>query len=226
MNFQLEELDKLPRKDIFITILVGIFTALVWISVFLRLGTFENILGFREAAWGLIFIVPIVYVFGLYLGEWLSRWWAFFKSFAKYVMVGFLNSGVDFAVFNLLMHATGIDKGPSVSSFKTVSFFVAVTNSYFWNKYWAFEAAGTKTDKGKEFVKFFVVNVIGAFLNVGITSGVIFAISPQFGFSQVAWNNIAAVIATAIALIWNFIGFRLIVFKKSQLILDGQPRQQ
>ena len=52
------------------------------------------------------------------------------------------------------MHATGIDKGPSVSSFKTVSFFVAVTNSYFWNKYWGFEAAGTKTDKGKEFVKF------------------------------------------------------------------------
>ena len=76
MNFQLEELDKLPRKDIFITILVGIFTALVWISVFcgwVRLKYF----GIQGSGVGLNFIVPIVYVFGLYLGEWLSRWWAF-----------------------------------------------------------------------------------------------------------------------------------------------------
>ena len=206
----------MPKKDIFITILVGIFTALVWISVFLRLGTFENILGFKEAAWGLIVIVPVVYVLGLYLGEWLSRKWAIFSSFAKYVMVGFFNTGVDFAIFNLLMHVTGINKGPAVSSFKTVSFIVAVTNSYFWNKFWAFKAGSTSTDKGKEFVKFVVVNVIGAFLNVGITSGIIFAIPPQLGFGQVVWNNIAAVVATAIALIWNFIGFRLIVFKKNE----------
>ncbi|MDO8669048.1 MAG: hypothetical protein Q7K65_02010, partial [Candidatus Buchananbacteria bacterium] len=67
------------KKDIFITIIVGIFTALVWVSVFLRLGTFESVFGFKEAAWGLVLVVPIVYVFGLYLGEWLSRKWAFFK---------------------------------------------------------------------------------------------------------------------------------------------------
>ena len=206
----------ISKKDIFITILVGIFTALVWISVFLRLATFENIFGFKEAAWGLIVVVPIIYVLGLYLGEWLSRKWAFFKSFAKYVMAGFFNAGVDFAIFNLLMHVTGIEKGPAVSSFKTVSFVVAMTNSYFWNKFWAFKAGNTTTEKGKEFVKFAVVNVIGAFLNVSITSGIIFAISPQFGFSQVAWNNIAAVVATAIALIWNFVGFRWIVFKGAE----------
>lgn len=209
------------KKDIFITILVGIFTALVWVSVFLRLGTFENIhigefsIGLGNKIWGLVVIVPIVYVFGLYLGKWLSRRWAFFKTFARYVMVGFLNSGVDFAVFNLLMHITGIVRGPTVSSFKTVSFIVAVTNSYFWNKYWAFEAGSTKTDKGQEFVKFFAVNIVGALLNVGITTAIIFTVPPQLGFSQVVWNNIAAVIATAIALIWNFIGFRLIVFKKN-----------
>ena len=215
----------MPKKDIFITILVSIFTALVWVSVFLRLGTFENILGFKEAAWGLVAVVPVVYVLGLYLGEWLSRRWSIFKSFAKYVMVGFFNTGVDFAIFNLLMRVTGIDKGPAISSFKTVSFVVAVTNSYFWNKYWAFEAGATKTDKGKEFVKFFVVNIIGAFLNVGITSGIIFGVPPQFGFSQVAWNNIAAVAATAVALIWNFIGFRLIVFKRAGLSSNGQSGQ-
>lgn len=216
----------MQRKDIFITILVGIFTALVWISVFLRLETFEGILGFKEAAWGLVAIVPVVYIFGLYLGEWLSHKWAFFKQFARYVMIGFFNSGVDFAVFNLLMHATGINRGPAISSFKTVSFLVAVTNSYFWNKYWAFEAGSAKADKGKEIIKFFVVNVIGAFLNVGITSAIIFTTVPQFGFSQIVWNNVAAVIATAVALIWNFIGFRLIVFRKAEPVSYEQSERR
>lgn len=201
------------RKDIFITILVGVFTALVWISVFLRLGTFESLLGFKNAAWGLVIVVPLVYIFGLYLGEWLSHRWAFFKSFARYVMIGFFNSGIDFAVFNFLMFMTKIDKGPLVSSFKTISFVVAVTNSYFWNKFWAFEAGESTQKKSVEFAKFILVNIVGAILNVGITSVIIFTIEPQLGFSQVVWNNLAAVAATAIALIWNFIGFRLIVFK-------------
>ena len=202
------------KKDIFITILVGIFTALVWIWVFLRLGTLERVFGFNEAAWGLIVVVPIVYFFGLYLGAWLSRRWAFFASFAKYVMVGFLNAGIDFAVFNLLMFMTKIENGPLVSSFKTVSFIVAITNSYFWNKYWAFEAGSSTVKKTTEFAKFAIVNIVGAFINVGIASAIIFAVTPWLGFSQLAWNNIAAVIASAFALIWNFIGFRLIVFKK------------
>jgi len=170
----------MPHKDIFVTIIVGIFTGLVWVSVFLRLETFESILGFKEAAWVLVLVVPVIYVFGLYLGDWLSRKWLFFKSFAKYVMVGFLNTGVDFAVFNLLMSMTGIVKGPAVSSFKTVSFVVAVTNSYFWNKYWAFEAGASTENKSKEFIKFIVVNIIGAFLNVGITSGVIFFVTLKY----------------------------------------------
>lgn len=202
------------RKDIFITILVGILTALVWTGVFIRLGTFEA-LGFGWAVWGLAVVVPVLYLVGLYLGEWLSRWFLFFRSFVKYVMVGFFNAGIDFAIFNLLMFLSSIEKGPFVSSFKTVSFIVAVINSYFWNKYWAFNAGSYIENKGKEFIKFMVVNIIGALVNIGITSVIIFTIPPKLGFSQLAWNNIAAVIATAIALIWNFIGFRLIVFKST-----------
>ncbi len=204
----------MKKKDISMTIIVGILTAIVWIGVFIRLGTF-NKFGFFGAVWGLILVVPIGYIIGLYLGEWLSFRWSFFKSFARYIMVGFLNSGVDFAIFNLLMFLTSVETGSYISVFKTVSFIVAVINSYFWNKYWAFEAGSSTTEKGKEFGKFIIINAIGALVNVGITSAVVFAIPPQFGFSQLAWNNIAAVIATAVALIWNFIGLRLIVFKKN-----------
>lgn len=180
----------------------------------MRLGTLKSVFGFNGVVWALIVVVPVIYLFGLYLGAWLSRRWAFFYSFAKYVMVGFFNAGIDFAVFNFLMFLTNIENGPLISSFKTVSFVVAVTNSYFWNKYWAFEAGTSKEKKTTEFAKFIIVNIVGAFINVGITSAIIFVISPKLGFSQLAWNNIAAVIASAIVIIWNFIGFRLIVFKK------------
>lgn len=212
------------KKDIFITILVGIFTALIWIKVFIWLGTFD-VLGLDYAVWSLIVIVPIIYVIGLCLGVWLSRRWSFFESFAKYAMIGFFNAGMDFAVFNLLMFLTKIEKGPFISFFKTVSFAVAVTNSYFWNKYWAFEAGSSTKKKSTEFAKFIIVNIMGAFLNIGITSVIIFTIEPRFGFSQLAWNNIAVVIATAFALIWNFIGFRLIVFKTIE-IRRGQETQK
>lgn len=205
----------ISKKDVRISILVGLFTALVWAWVFIRLGTFERF-GFGQAVWGLVVVVPLVYVFGLYLGAWLSQRWKFFESFAKYVMVGFLNAGVDFAVFNLLMFITGNEKpGLGLSFFKAIAFVVAVTNSYFWNKHWAFKAGSSTEGAGKEFAKFMTVNIIGALFNVGITAGITVAIAPQFGFSQVAWNNIAAVIASAIVLIWNFVGFRLIVFKKN-----------
>jgi putative flippase GtrA len=204
----------MPKKDIFLTIIVGLLTAVVWGGVFLRLGTFDK-LGFGWAVWGLIVIVPLGYVFGLYLGDWLGRRIAFFSSLAKYVMVGFLNTGIDFAVFNLLMYITGIEQGPFVSSFKTISFVIAVTNSYFWNKYWAFHAGSSAENKAKEFIKFIVVNIVGALINVGITSAVIFLIAPKFGFTQLSWNNIAAVGGTVISLLWNFVGFRLIVFKRN-----------
>ncbi len=204
----------MKKKDIALTILIGIFTALVWAGVFIRLGTFDR-LGLGWAVWGLVLVVPIVYIFGLYLGDWLSRRLVFFASFAKYVMVGFLNAGIDFAVFNLLMFMTKIENGPLVSSFKTVSFVIAFTNSYFWNKYWAFEASSSTVKKSTEFIKFVIVNIVGAFINVGFASFIIFFVTPRFGFSQLAWNNIAAVIAAAVTLIWNFIGFRLIVFRST-----------
>ncbi len=201
------------KKDIFLSVFVGILTGFIWGAVFSYLGTLDKF-GLGWAVWVLVLVVPLVYLAGLFFGEWLSRKIPFFKSFAKYVMVGFLNTGVDFAVFNFLMFITKIEQGYMVSSFKTISFVAAVTNSYFWNKNWVFEERKSALNKGKEFTKFIVVNVIGAMVNVIITSVLIFTIMPKFGLSQLSWNNIAAVFGTAVALIWNFIGFKLIVFTK------------
>lgn len=206
----------ISKKDIWVSGFVGILAALVWVGVLMRLHTIEGFGLPAQSIWGLIAVIPIIYIIGLYMGAWLSKRWSFFESFAKFVMVGFLNTGVDFAVFNFLMFTSGNDKpGVALSAFKAVAFIVAVTNSYFWNKYWAFKAGASTAGKGGEFAKFFAVNVGGVLINVGVTSGITVLIAPQFGFSQVAWNNIAAIVATIFVLIWNFVGFRLIVFKKN-----------
>ena len=120
------------------------------------------------------------------------------------------------------MYITDVDKGVSVSVFKGISFVAAVTNSYFWNKFWVFEA-GSTTKTGSEFTKFIIVSTVGLLINVGLVSGIIYIYAPQFGFSQLAWNNIAAVAGTAANLLWNFIGYRLIVFKKEA---TGLPEGQ
>lgn len=201
------------KKDIFISAIAGIITALVWAGVFIRLGIPEKY-AIGNGIWALVVIIPIGYVFGLYLGKWLSAWKAFFSNFAKYVMIGFMNAGIDFAVFNLLMYITLIEKGQSITIFKVASFIVAFINSYFWNKFWAFKSGETGSG-GTEFIKFAAVTIIGAVLNVGLTSGIANFVNPIGGMTQLAWNNMAAVMAAVVVLIWNFAGYKIFVFRKS-----------
>jgi putative flippase GtrA len=200
------------KKDVSVSAIAGVITALLWAAIFIRLGIPEKY-GIGNGIWALVVIVPVGYVFGLYLGQWLSAWKQFFGSFAKYVMIGFMNAGIDFCIFNLLMYITAIEKGQSITIFKIVAFIIAFTNSYFWNKHWAFSASNT-SGGGVEFAKFATVTVIGAVLNVGITSGIVNFVPPAGAISQLSWNNIAAAIAAVIVLIWNFAGYRVIVFRK------------
>jgi len=211
------------RKDILIAIIVGVATALVWTKVFLYLGTLD-FLNIGNGIWGLVIVFPGVLVVGLYLGVFLSRWWKIFVSLSRFAVIGFLNAGIDFGVFNLFMFTTGVERGYQISVFKGVAFIVSNINSYFWNKYWTFEAGGGE-HKGKEFAKFLTVSAVGLLVNVGVTSGIIFTIDPQFGFSQLAWNNIAAVVGVISNLIWNFIGYKVVVFKKKDDTMNEYPDQ-
>ncbi len=65
-----------------------------------------------------------------------------------------------------------------------------------------------------EFLSFVVVSIIGALINAGILTFGTKAIPPQFGLSQELWTNLIKVGATAISLFWNFLGYKLVVFKR------------
>ena len=159
-------------------------------------------------------ILGMLTIIGLVVVSYLSRWISVLWQIGKFIVVGGLNTFVDFGVLNLLILITGVASGVGFSIFKAVSFAVAVINSYFWNKHWTFEA---ETKKKAEFIEFFVVSVIGLGINVGVASFVVNALNAPTGMSEVAWANIGAFIAVAVSLIWNFIGYKFIVFKKKEV---------
>lgn len=132
---------------------------------------------------------------------------------SKFAIIGVLNTGIDFAVLNLLMWQTGIYSGRYIILLNAISFSVAVINSYFWNKFWIFRAKET-TQTGKEFFQFIAITLVGMAINTAIVFSVTTLIPPMFGLSVELWANLAKVVATGISLIWNFTGYKLIVFKK------------
>lgn len=142
------------------------------------------------------------------------------KQFIKFALIGVLNTLVDLVVLNIETLITGIKDGPGFAVQKGVSFLVAVTGSYFFNKYWAFQDT-SKKQQGKKFSQFLAISVIGMLINVTTATITATYIKPvvnewlQLAFlTDQIWVNIAALTGTAVGLIWNFIGYKLIVFKK------------
>ena len=203
-------------KDYAVAAIIGFITALLAVPVLKNLDI--------ELPFGnfwILAIIPVLWVAGIWLGAFLSRWIGFMRQFARFAVAGFLAAAIDFGILNLLMHITGLVSGLPFTLFKAASFVVAATNSYFVNKFWAFrqvqdfnivQIPDQKTSL-KEYSQFLVVSAIGITINVGVASLVVNAVGPQFGIEPKVWANLGAVAGAAIGLIWNFIGFKLIVFK-------------
>lgn len=200
---------KFSKKDLRGCLVTGFLTGFIaW-----RIGGF---LGVSEVyglslAW-LAAIVPVCWVIGVNFGYFLGRFLAFFNQFGRYAAVGFTNAAVDFGVLYLLIWIFEVSGGLPYVIFKTLSFIVAVVHSYFWNKYWVFEAGG-RADRA-QMVKFFAVNILATIVNVTMAALVVSLVPPAFNLGAEAWAGVGAMAGSATALIFNFVGFRLVVFKK------------
>lgn len=135
------------------------------------------------------------------------------KQLMKFVVVGGVNTGIDFLVLNVEMAATNITSGPWMFLLNSVSFSVATVNSFFMNKYWTFQDKA-EGHEGVKFSQFLAVSIIGISLNGAVVYLVTSFIPPMFGVSPQMWANVAKLAATGLSLVWNFIGYKFIVFKK------------
>ena len=136
---------------------------------------------------------------------------------ARFVVVGALNTVVDLGAFTLLGRIPGM---PEVAA-KAVSYALGICNSFFWNKYWTFNAA--KSQRGwREFGLFSLVNLPPLFVNV-----VVFTVLGIWIGSGSRWVQLGKAFGAAVvAVIWNFLGSRYFAFRHTALKQKSEGEQQ
>jgi putative flippase GtrA len=118
---------------------------------------------------------------------------------AKFATVGATGYAVNLAVYTALLRGAGWHYIYAA----TVSFLVAVTNNYLWNRLWTFR--DQRGHVGFQGLRFFTVAVVAYGAKLGILSALI-----SLGMDKVAAQAIAIVLVTPL----NFIGNKLWSFAR------------
>lgn len=146
----------------------------------------------------------------------LAKLAAVFFQIGKFAAVGSSNSFVDIGLLNLAIMLIGVEKGSTAFLvMATATAFAGTVNSFFWNKFWTFEAGKTAGDIKKalaEVVKFYAVTGVAALVNGGATYAASNVIT---GISDDLVANVAKVVGIFSGMALNFLGYKFIVFKKA-----------
>ena len=162
---------------------------------------------------------------GLRIAFYIGQKIAIVYQIAKFGVIGVANVLVDLGVlsleimlfskyFNIKPEAALIGVISFYSLYKSVSFIIANVNSYFWNKHWTFDQGGKKQTES-EFVQFFAVSIVGFLINVFVASIVFKIILGSLTSMNAGQLGLLGAAAGTIAgLAWNFVGYKLWVFKE------------
>ncbi len=205
----------LTKKDYLLVSIIGFFFGLFSLPILKNI----KISGLPITITAGIAIVIFFILFAiaaLWISSLIAKKIPVFLQIAKFAATGALNTFIDLGILNILLIAFSVTAGVWYAVFKGISFTVATINSYLWNKYWTFESKANANVK--EFGQFLVVSVIGFGVNVASASFIVNVIHPLAGFTPARWANVGALSATIISLVWNFIGYKFIVFKKHENI--------
>lgn len=159
-------------------------------------------------------IAPILAIIAIKIANIVSQKVQSIWQFAKFLLVGSSNVMIDMGAIELLQRFfSELVVKQFYPVMVTISFLVSATNSFLWNKFWSFEKKDTQ-DKVGEAVKFYTVTIVGYLLKVGIASFIAKSVAPLAGLDHGAWNITADFTASIIVFMWNFLGYKFLVFKK------------
>jgi putative flippase GtrA len=201
----------LTKRDYFLVGFIGVAFALFAIPILnnIKLSFFDvNIINILILA----IVLAVFANLALWIAAIIGKKIPIVFQFAKFAAVGAFNTFLDWGILNLLIALTGTAAGIGYTIFKGISFIVANVSSYMWNKYWTF--GSQEKASAQEFGRFFGVSIVGMIINMAIASIVVNVIGPQGGMSPEQWANVGALAATVASLGWNFVGYKLWVFKK------------
>lgn len=145
-------------------------------------------------------------------------------QFVKFNIVGVLNTLVDFLVFqalNLLLGWTYLAQ--------VVGYCCGIVNSYAWNSNWTFR--DTRTRSAREIALFLIVNLVSLGVSLGVMwfCRTVLVIDdvwvaswiPAFLSSFIKGDTVCKLIAMPFAIVVNYAGNRLFVFKESEGAKEG-----
>lgn len=213
----------LSHRDLKLSFMAGLFIGLLSMPV---------IKAAKPSLYNSIYytIVPFFFIatpLGAVIAHKISQKISIVWQLAKFIVIGALNTVVDLGflsflillvknIFDINSTDTLLMIGGSAVTFyslyKGLSFIVANINSYYWNKYWTFQGNDKKTSA--EIIQFFTVSIFGFIINLVTASYVFGSIQPFGGLNPDQWGLIGAAVGSIAGLIWNFIGYKLWVFKK------------
>jgi putative flippase GtrA len=160
-----------------------------------------------------IFLI-ILANFALWVSLVIARKIPVVLQISKFAAVGGFNTFLNWGIVNLLMLVTQTFEGPLYTAFIIVAFVIANMGSFLWNKYWIFPTDKIKGNDSakKDFVQFFIVSLIGMGIQAGIATAWVGLIDTSL--SAGIWANVGLFIGTVFSMVWNFLGYKFIVFKK------------
>lgn len=224
----------LSNKDYIITAILGFLTGSLTILIL----SYLNLYFFSYQNAFIIIGFPILWLVWIKFSELLGNYFSpLYLQFGKYVAAGFLSASIDFSILNSISYFTGVTAGIIVGWVNIPGFLFGVTHAYLWNKYWVFktdgktlgfgtslkpsveksvveELGGVKEPVFDNFPKFILVAVIGLLINSTVIVILTTYIRAPYHLTPAHWLNLAKIIATAIIVFWNFIGYKFVVFRK------------
>ena len=132
----------------------------------------------------------------------------------KYSLVGAFATIVDLELFELLVWLSSfsfITISPVIP--KGTSFLISVFVKYWGSKHWTFEKPEKEGIK-QEIFQFIVVTAVGLVIDIGSFFYFTKIMGPQLGASEDIWIKLSVIFAALVAAIWNFLGYKFLVFKK------------
>lgn len=131
---------------------------------------------------------------------------------ARFLIIGILNTLVDLGALSFFLFFNPTKTiGWYYALFKSLSFILALANSYYFNSHFSFEDAH-RTATTERLSKFLLVSLVSFAINVNLAS-----LINRFDFLSLnkgLWGVVAAFLASVFGIIINFVGYRFWVFKK------------
>lgn len=121
-------------------------------------------------------------------------------TFAKFGIVGVLNTAVDFVVFGALFYWAGL---PLLAA-NSFAVSAGALNSYLLNKYWTF----TDRTRGREALRAAALFVAFTLIGMAIANAAIWALS------FVVPVLLAKALSIAITMLWNYTTYRRFVYRQ------------